>query len=114
MKLLHIHAQPHWHAEAYIVGNSEGLKALRDAIDKALENGHAATPHDEKPVFVTDGEGYVVHVVKNDDKWDGESWNKAALPYTDEIAQYGYEGKIGPWDMVPEEYWEALRESYNK
>jgi hypothetical protein len=33
---IHIHAQAHSHDEAWIVGDADGLRALRDAIDGAL------------------------------------------------------------------------------
>jgi len=113
IKLLHIHAQEQWHGEAFIVGNTEGLKTLRDAIDKALEAGHGVTPK-EAGVFVTDGEGFDVHIVKNDDDWESESWNKAALPYTDEIAKgntpHNDDQIIYPWDIIPEEYRTTIEE----
>lgn len=76
--MLHLYAQPFWHAEAYIVGDREGLTALRNAIDAALETGRAtALP------FASDGEGYELEIVavSTEDAW------RLAVPYTDEMAQ---------------------------
>ncbi len=75
--MLHLYAQPFWHAEAYIVGDREGLTALRDAIDAALDTGRGtASP------FASDGEGYELEVlaVSTEDAW------RLGVPYTDEMA----------------------------
>lgn len=62
--LLHIYGQYHPHGEAYLVGNREGLLALRDAIDKALnEEAGVAGAH----VAPADRETYPVIVIYNDD-----------------------------------------------
>lgn len=57
--MLHIYPQASWHEEAYVVGNIDGLVALRDAINRALGTGspQAATE------FPADGEGYRVLVL---------------------------------------------------
>ena len=57
--LLHLIAQTAWHDPAFIVGNREGLKRLRKAIDTALLRPGAWTRADE---CAADGEGYGVHV----------------------------------------------------
>lgn len=104
MNLLHIYAQPDCHTEAWVVGDREGLKALRDAIDAALadEDKSASTE-----VFAQDNEGYKILVVQTDrqtvDRKD------IRLPY----ANAAYEGKhplvlVGPsryreLTIVPEE-----------
>ena len=57
ISLLHLIAQATWHSPAFVVGNRLGLTALRDTIDKALQDGEAAIE-----VSADDGEGYGVHV----------------------------------------------------
>lgn len=50
---LHIRPQLTYHAEATIVGTSDGLEALRDAVNAALAEGAG-----KATVFASDGEGY--------------------------------------------------------
>ncbi len=80
--LLHVHAQDMWHEPCYIVGNRSGLIALRLAIEQALKsgNGHA-------DAMAADGEEYMVYVQRNHEPWQSESWQLAAVPYTDEAAR---------------------------
>lgn len=49
---IHIYSAGQWHGDCFIVGNTEALKRLRDAIDKALA-GHVADTH----AYAGDGEG---------------------------------------------------------
>lgn len=56
--LIHVIAQVAWHDPAFIVGNREGLKHLRKAIDAAL-SAHGAGHVD---AFAEDGEGYGLHI----------------------------------------------------
>jgi hypothetical protein len=56
--ILHIIAQTYHHQPAFVIGNQEGLTALRDAIDAALKGNDPA----EAGVRPSDGEGYRVHV----------------------------------------------------
>jgi len=99
--LLHIYGQACYHDEAYMVGNTEGLKAVRDAIDKVIG---PETDQFAAWVSVCDGEGYDLKVMKVDDPWSmnfefdeageitrwcpgapaGSRWEKIAYPYTDE------------------------------
>ncbi len=60
-ELLHIIGHEYYHDIARIVGTKEALKKLRDAIDKAIEEGCEAITAMEN-----DGEGYIVciHAVK--------------------------------------------------
>jgi hypothetical protein len=55
---LALYAQPWWHCEAFVVGDRDGLVALRAAIDVALESDHGRCQ-----TFVQDGEGYTTHVM---------------------------------------------------
>ncbi len=58
---LNIHSQETWHTDGRIVGNREGLLALRAAVDQALS---VAGGRGTVDVFATDGEGYTVFVKK--------------------------------------------------
>lgn len=108
MKLLNIYGQYDHHTEAKIIGNREGLEALKAVIEEALkgigalENGsvkassNAARGHvnaDGKvsgkidDIFASDGEGYEVIVEMNNTHWGMDAlgnydrkafWNSAA------------------------------------
>jgi len=54
---LHITSQFAEHGEAILTGTRDGLIALRDAVDKALETGDG-----KAAVYSTDGEGYAAIV----------------------------------------------------
>lgn len=71
MKILNIHGQEMPHADAVIVGNSEGLIELKRLIDKALYNNakRAASRSDKDCLFASDGEGYTITVECHDDQW---------------------------------------------
>lgn len=98
--LLHIHAQPAQHDEAYIVGNRAGLLALRDAINQALLTGEATTPSslDGHEVMTADGEGYTVTVTCDNSAWNSPTWQAAFLPYTRDWAQDRRDHAVRPWD----------------
>lgn len=72
---VHILPQTLWHSPACIIGNLEGLEAIRDLIESALANEHATAA-----VFADDGEGYRITVVHRHDMSD------VPFGYTDEIA----------------------------
>lgn len=83
MKILNIYGQEAWHTEARIIGNREGLEALKQTIDDALRvpTGRATTDDEKTPLFASDGEGYAVDVEMHNDKWGIEAsednfWNK--------------------------------------
>lgn len=60
---LHVYAQSRQHSPAKIRGTTEGLKALRDALNTAIEHGGKATGEAQtSPVYAWDGEGYVVEI----------------------------------------------------
>lgn len=87
MKILNIYGQVFCHQEARITGNKEGLLQLKHTIEKALQEGKATTETDvahnegNTVLFASDGEGYEVIVVMNNDEWgikggNGSFWNK--------------------------------------
>lgn len=57
---LHVYGQFCWHSEATIRGTRDGLIALRDAIDAAIETGSGSAE-----VIASDGEGYSVDVIRS-------------------------------------------------
>ena len=59
---LHIYGQTDWHAKSYIIGDLTALKALRKAIDAAIESGGGKCES-----FTNDGEGYDTVVIKVED-----------------------------------------------
>lgn len=91
-RLLHLHAQGGHHEEAHIVGNRRGLRALRDAISRALGTGES-----ECDQFTADGEGYSVFVRLDDAAPHDDDARQWALPYTQEYAAETREDAIWPW-----------------
>ena len=96
MKILNIYGQWYWHTEARIIGNREGLEALRQTIDDALTIvvDEASTKQDPEPLFASDGEGYEVIVEIHNDEWGLKGgkdsfWNKeeSAPEYTGLLEQ---------------------------
>jgi hypothetical protein len=90
-EVLHCYAQALWHAEAYLSGGRGALRALRDAIDKALHCGAG-----ECDLFTSDGEGYTLHVVAMSDA-DAE---RQVVPYTDDCARQPWTEAFRPWDVL--------------
>lgn len=84
--VLHLYGQAFWHDEAYIGGGRTALLALRDAIGEALHKGDGSAA-----VFVSDGEGYTVHVVAMSD----EDAMRQIVPYRDECA-----AEVRPWSEL--------------
>jgi hypothetical protein len=89
---LHIYAQSSYHEHAFIVGDTESLEMLRDAIESALNYdgiGMATS-------YASDGEGFELEVYRE----DGHAfWDKSRLPYTDEDAKDRSKDRITPWDL---------------
>jgi len=98
---MHIYSAGQWHGECYIVGNTEALKRLRDAIDAALA-GHVGGTH----AYAGDGEGFQTIVVKH----DSEKWEQLAVHYTDAevCATERREDAIWPHALVSKEEYKAL------
>lgn len=88
---LHIYAQTDWHSESFIVGTTPALKALRDAIDQALEKNSAVTES-----MVNDGEGFDIVVACVDNL---EEFDKLSVPYTSDIAKEHNSAAKDPWEI---------------
>ncbi|MHB1681526.1 MAG: hypothetical protein ACYCYO_01680 [Bacilli bacterium] len=81
IQVLHLHAQRIWHDEAYIVANRVALEKLKSCIEEALQKGQTCGLF-----YPTDGEGFHLHILMYDSDWQSESWQRRALPYSDETA----------------------------
>jgi hypothetical protein len=93
LRLVHIYAQHSQHTEAYILGNREGLRALRAGLDAALEHGSGAVA-----AMVADGEGYAVEVTLEDSDWNSPTWINTAVPYVASYAAETRANAIWPWN----------------
>ena len=76
--LLHVYGQGAWHDDVHLVGTADALRALQDAITRALVNGL-----DVSDVFCADGEGYDLRIIVA----TPEEMDDYALPYTDDVAR---------------------------
>lgn len=95
MKVVHLWAGASFHEDGYIVGNKEGLEALRRAIDYALVNSDCDVSISKTfDIFTSDGEGYDLHVIVTKDT------DKIALPYTEDFAEEHRDNAVYPWHMV--------------
>lgn len=82
-KLLHIYPQYAHHTDAILVGNREGLTALRSALNKVLNMRILDECEAQAEEMVNDGEGYKVIVIKNNNNWQSEFWSRLPTPYAD-------------------------------
>ena len=104
LPFLHLHAQPESHMEAWVVGNREGLMALRKALDEALESDERSASTEE--VFAADNEGFkVLVVVSSAEEVDRKD---VAFPYTSHI-YYEKVGRKHPMSLIgPSRYRELV------
>jgi len=85
---LHIYSPMIWHDDAFIVGDTASLLELRAAIDMAFATGCGTFL-----ATVSDGEGFDMFVVREDDE---AVLNDLQFPYTDEIACGGRDTRKWP------------------
>lgn len=98
--LLHVYPHDQWHGQVYIVGNADGLRQLKFAVDRALEGAEKKSQSSgSADAFVSDGEGYSVIVIRADSPWNGLIWNKLAVPYTEEMAAEKNPDALRPWNL---------------
>ena len=88
--ILHLYAQYAHHMDAFIMGNEEGLIALRDAINEAIYPGKIKS---EVEVFCNDGEGYTIYVKVVSDIFHTNT--KLPVPYTADYAQDKFGVRLG-------------------
>lgn len=91
--LMHIHAQAFWHDGAFIVGNTESLCRLVNAIIEAITLSKEGTAE----LICNDGEGYTLRIIRCDDE---KTWDKLALPYTDPDAAENNPEAIHPAKLI--------------
>lgn len=86
-KLLHVYGQEGPHDDVVILGNRDGLTALRDTINRVLvgtkAQGVALSVGPREPM-TSDGEGFGLVVMRDDTEWQEATWQAYALPYTNE------------------------------
>lgn len=98
-KLLTIYPQTTQGNDSYIIGSTEGLRSLRTAIDKALEQGQSGSL-----VESCDGANYQIVVIARD---DGISWRQLRLQYAMSTATKG----THPFDLLTtEQYLQTLED----
>lgn len=95
--LVHVHGQKAWHDDVYIVGNRAGLTVLHDAVNRALNNPDETASTE---AFVSDGEGFELVIIHNDQPWQSDSWRRAAVPYTEEYARENRRNTVWPWNLT--------------
>jgi thiamine monophosphate kinase len=91
-RLLQIYGQRGPHDEVAIVGNPVGLRALRDAINNALDKMQDVTE-----VMIADGEHYELAVTLQCEDWQDDAWQGLALPYSDGAYQRGGTKRLPPF-----------------
>ena len=74
----HVYSPEAWHDDAFIVAGTDALLKIKETIDKAIAYGQGSCS-----LFVGDGEGFDLVIVKLD---DSAKQNKMQVPYTDDIA----------------------------
>jgi hypothetical protein len=65
-------------------------------LSKGENYGAAITPNREG-LFHTDGEGYQVLVLRNDDAWRDPSWDNIVMPYTDILGEMAPTPETDRW-----------------
>ena len=96
MSHLHIYDQAHPHDDVFVAGNAASLVRLRDAIDRALADGSAASP-----AMTNDGEGYAVVVIRASD----EEMSAMTTPYS--VQAFNGKG-VGPYKLLAPGRYRAL------
>lgn len=108
--LLHLYAGPSFHMEGYIVGTESGLKKLRDAIDKALQEDQLQNASVTDTIYTKDGEGYNIFIIRQDTDWQQKPWDKIALPYTHEDGLLqNTKDSLEPYELLTKEQKRNLR-----
>lgn len=93
--VLHVFAQYAHHTDAYIVGTSQDLLALRNTLDQAMSRADA-----QMVAFASDGEGYDLHVVQIDQ----DQAQRLLTAYTADYAEDSRETALHPWHILRDRY----------
>ncbi len=103
--LLHVYSPAAWHDDNVIVGNRDGLTRLKEAIEQALSGDRK---HGVKEASTSDGEGFDMIVILNDDSWHDDSWKELKLPYTDPLSVTLEANKISHYEYAKNHQKEKL------
>lgn len=103
IELLHVYSQEAWHNDLMVVGNLDGLTALRDAVDNAIELAKLRTGIEQRQDVVvrttgeamtSDGEGFDIRVLLDNRPWYDTSIDSSGklvwdycLPYSEDYAK---------------------------
>lgn len=89
----HVYAATQWHDDVYIVGDVKALTAIKNTIERALQN---ITP-ECCTLRPNDYETYRLHVIKTTNP---EVQDKLVLPYTEDFIIDKTEDKIHPFQLL--------------
>ena len=106
MKQLHIYSPAQPHCDGYVVGTPEGLKILRDAIDRALIQQGAVAE-----VCGNDGEAYSVYIAACIE--DGLE-HLLAVPYTDHDFKETRSLAIRPHELITTTMYQKILDKYEE
>lgn len=105
-KLLHFYGQHQPHQEAWVCGNKEGLIALRDLLDEAINkcSGSCVTQGASLELTSSDGEDYKVLALCLSDSY----MEKLILPYTNETYLPAVSDKLVPFQLIGRDLYRKL------
>jgi hypothetical protein len=100
MSKLHLYPQSGSHSDGWLVGDREGLTALRDAISRVLDE---PPPAARAQLFSSDGEGYSLVVVLQENP---AVWDRLLLPYAK--LEDARKDATHPWSELDEGLYKSL------
>ena len=101
---LHIYGQQLNHDAAWLVGDKQALYELRDAVDRAIQDGNTCLDFEAQ-----DGEGYSLYIAEVETK--DMTWEQLDLPYTDRSGMGFKDSRLPspPWSLIAPERHKELR-----
>jgi len=101
---LHVYAQQLNHDAAWLVGDKQALCELRDAVDRAIQDGNTCLDFETQ-----DGEGYSLYIAGLETK--DIAWEQLDLPYIDRSAMGFKDSRLPspPWSLIAPERHKELR-----
>lgn len=104
MRILNVYGQTMGHDELWILGNREGLTALRDALNRTLNNKPVDDlTYTSVETEVTDGESFNTIIVCQDKPLQDKAWDDLHLPYVDYNASTELLSHLRwPADLLPD------------
>jgi hypothetical protein len=80
--IVHFYPQYDNHTEVFLVGNRDGLFALKKAIEKCLSQKAIGNNIKNVELSCQDGEGFSCYIVHLSEDWQSPTWQQLELPYT--------------------------------